>query len=54
MSECRSWVTEYRTRATPLRRWVNGTLMVLGTALILWSFYQTFQLAVFIWLILQN
>ncbi len=33
-SRLKAWITEYRTRGTRLRRWVNGTLMTLGAALI--------------------
>jgi hypothetical protein len=51
MSERRSWITEYRARGTPLRRWVNGVLMVLGVGFLLWSLYQAFQFVVFIWLL---
>lgn len=32
MSEKRSWLAEYRTRGTKLRRSVNGTLIVVGIA----------------------
>jgi hypothetical protein len=35
MSEKQSWLAAYCTRGTPLRRWVNGMLIVFGIAVLL-------------------
>jgi hypothetical protein len=42
------WWSTYRTRGTPLRRWVNGTLMVAGIAALLWFLWFTFRVALII------
>lgn len=38
------FLKEWRTRGTALRRWLNGTLIVLGAAFFAWIFVMTILL----------